>query len=135
VIEEALGGRAVAFPLERAIFTAHAAPDHGLGLGSGLEKWLADYAIPGAGELNLHHFYRAMAWLGEELPGEAAQQHATPFAPHTIKGRIEEALFARWSRSCEECRLNSRQDRDHLPEFPGQQLGSELVKSRSADRG
>ena len=45
------------------------------------EKWRADYAIPGAEDLDLHHFYRAMAWLGEELPGEEAQRHATPFAP------------------------------------------------------
>jgi len=35
---------------------------------------LEDYDIPGAEGLKLHHFYRAMAWLGEELeekPGGA----------------------------------------------------------------
>jgi hypothetical protein len=32
------------------------------------EKWLEDYAIPGVGDLALHHLYRAMAWLGEQLP-------------------------------------------------------------------
>src|SRR3954447_18389530 len=33
-------------------------------------KWLADYDIPGVDGLALHHLYRAMAWLGEELPAD-----------------------------------------------------------------
>ena len=40
----------------------------------------------------MHHFYRAMAWLGEELPAEQ-QKDATPFAPRTVKDLIEERLF------------------------------------------
>ena len=40
------------------------------------------------------HLYRAMAWLGEELPA-GEQGSATPFAPRTIKDLIEEHLFAR----------------------------------------
>jgi hypothetical protein len=35
------------------------------------ESWMADYDIPGADGLLLHHFYRAMACLGEELPAAA----------------------------------------------------------------
>jgi transposase len=50
--------------------------------------------LDGAGELELHHLYRAMAWLGEELP-EDRQDGATPFAPRTNKDLIEEASFAR----------------------------------------
>jgi transposase len=58
------------------------------------EKWMIDYDIPGIDELALHHFYRAMAWLGEEL--DARQQAgATGFAPRTIKDQIEEQLFMR----------------------------------------
>src|SRR5207237_939752 len=57
------------------------------------EKWMADYAIPGVDGLVLHHLYRAMAWLGEELPAEQ-QGGATPFAPRTVKDQIEEQLFA-----------------------------------------
>jgi hypothetical protein len=95
VIDELLAGRAFAFPVERAIFTAVLHRIMVSGSDRACEKWLADYAIPGAEQLDLHHFYRAMAWLGEELPGEAAQRHATPFAPRTIKDQIEEALFAR----------------------------------------
>ena len=58
------------------------------------ETWKDDYAIEGAGELNLHHLYRAMAWLGEVLPKDQ-QTGAAPFAPRTNKDLIEEDLFAR----------------------------------------
>ena len=58
------------------------------------EKWMADYDIVGAEGLALHHFYRAMAWLGEEL-AEAGQTDSTPFTPRTVKDEIEERLFAR----------------------------------------
>jgi hypothetical protein len=95
VIEELLAGRAFTFPVERAIFTAVLHRIMVSGSDRACEKWRADYAIPGADELDLHHFYRAMAWLGEELPGEEAQRHATPFAPRTVKDQVEEALFAR----------------------------------------
>jgi transposase len=44
--------------------------------------------------LQLHHFYRAMAFLGGELPKEE-QTGATPFSPRCVKDKIEEALFAR----------------------------------------
>lgn len=37
--------------------------------------------------LALHHFYRAMAWLCEELPAQR-QRHATPFAPRTVKDEV-----------------------------------------------
>src|SRR3954452_15531431 len=52
------------------------------------EKWMADYAISGVDELTLHHLYRAMAWLGEELPADQ-QGGATPFAPRAIKDLVE----------------------------------------------
>src|SRR3712207_3424918 len=58
------------------------------------EKWLADYDLPGIGGLALHHLYRAMAWLGEELPADQ-QAGATPFASRTVKDLVEERLFAR----------------------------------------
>ena len=53
-----------------------------------------DYAIPGADGLALHHLYRAMAWLGEELPTEQ-QGVATPFAPRTVKDLIEAVVSRR----------------------------------------
>ena len=32
------------------------------------EEWRKKYAIAGVESLELQHLYRAMAWLGEELP-------------------------------------------------------------------
>ena len=52
-----------------------------------------DYVLPGCEDLVLHHLYRAMAWLGEEL-AESAQAHRTQ-APRCVKDLIEEALLAR----------------------------------------
>jgi len=38
---------------------------------------MADYQIAGIEELQLHHLYRAMAWLGEEIaPAPARWRHA-----------------------------------------------------------
>jgi len=58
------------------------------------ERWREDYVLEGCEELDLHHLYRAMAWLGEEL-GEAEQDGRTPFAPRCVKDQVEEDLFFR----------------------------------------
>jgi hypothetical protein len=67
VLDDLLKDRAFEFPVERAVFVAAL---HRL-LVSGSDRdcssWMEDYDIPGAEELDLHHFYRAMAWLGEEV--------------------------------------------------------------------
>ena len=70
VVEAALAERGFEFPVERAVFTAVLHRIMVSGSDRACEKWMADYDIPGAAELSLHHFYRAMAWLGEELPDE-----------------------------------------------------------------
>ena len=44
--------------------------------------------------MQLQHLYRAMAWLGEELP-PAQQQGSTKLVPRCTKDQIEEDLFAR----------------------------------------
>jgi hypothetical protein len=94
VITELLARRGFEFPVERAVFAAVLHRIMVSGSDRACEKWLTDYDIPDAAGLALHHFYRAMAWLGEELPPER-QQQATPFAPRTVKDEIEERLFAR----------------------------------------
>src|SRR5215203_7132517 len=93
VLRERLAPRAFEFALERAMFVATLHRLFVSGSDRDCASWMHDYAIPGAESLSLHHFYRAMAWLGEELP-EERQDHATPFSPRTIKDEIEEALFA-----------------------------------------
>ncbi|MEJ2375483.1 MAG: IS1634 family transposase [Pseudolabrys sp.] len=56
------------------------------------DRWREDYRIEGAESLDLHHLYRAMAWLGEELPADQQDGH-TPFAPRCLKDVVEERLF------------------------------------------
>jgi DDE family transposase len=94
VIEDLLSGRDFEFAVERAVFTTVLHRIMVSGSDRACEKWLPDYDIPGVDGLALHHLYRAMAWLGEELPA-GEQGSATPFAPRTIKDLIEEHLFAR----------------------------------------
>ena len=93
ILTALLSNRHFEFSVERAIFLTVLHRLFAPGSDRAAEKWKEDYAIAGAGELSLHHLYRAMAWLGEALPQEQ-QQGATPFVPRTIKDLIEEALFA-----------------------------------------
>src|SRR5215218_4515341 len=94
VIEDLLSGRGFAFAVERAVFATVLHRIMVSGSDRACEKWLPDYDIPDVDGLALHHFYRAMAWLGEELPADE-QDGATPFASRTIKDLIEERLFER----------------------------------------
>src|ERR687889_2095819 len=94
VIEDLLSGRDFAFPVERAVFATVLHRIMVSGSDRACEKWLPDYDIPDVDGLALHHFHRAMAWLGEELPADE-QDGATPFASRTIKDLIEERLFER----------------------------------------
>src|SRR6476469_141077 len=94
VIDDLLCGRSFEFPVERAIFATVLHRIMVSGSDRACETWLTDYDIPGVDGLSLHHLYRAMAGLGEELPAEE-QRGATPFAPRTVKDRVEEELFAR----------------------------------------
>lgn len=91
VLADLLDGRGFGFDVERAVFVAVLHRLFVSGSDRSCETWMADYAIPGAAELQLHHFYRAMAWLGEE--SEPAAEGA--LAPRCVKDRIEEQLFER----------------------------------------
>ena len=94
VLTTLLEGRRFEFSVERAIFLTVLHRLFAPGSDRAAEKWKDDYTIEGIADLDLHHLYRAMAWLGEVLPS-AQQDGATPFAPRTNKDLIEEALFAR----------------------------------------
>ena len=94
VLTALLKDRRFEFSVERAIFVTVLQRLFAPGSDRAAEKWKEDYTIEGAAGLGLHHLYRAMAWLGEELPKDQ-QTGATPFAPRTIKDLIEEDLFAR----------------------------------------
>lgn len=93
IIERQLVGRKFEFPVERAVFVTVLNRLFAPGSDRFCSKWVQDYGIAGADELDMHHFYRAMAWLGEELPD--AEQTDRTLSPRCVKDVIEEALFLR----------------------------------------
>jgi len=93
VIAQLCGARKHGFALERAVFLTVLHRLFVSGSDRAADRWREDYRIAGVDGLDLHHLYRAMAWLGEELPAKD-QDGRTPFAPRCIKDLIEERLFA-----------------------------------------
>jgi transposase len=91
VIEDLLADRKFEFPVERAVFLTvlHRIMDPGSDRAA--EKWRSAYSIGGMDAIDLHHLYRAMAWLGEEL----TDQQGSGLVPRTNKDVIEEQLFAK----------------------------------------
>jgi len=93
VVEGLLAGRRFEFAVERAVFLTVLHRLMVSGSDRACEHWREDYRIDGVTDLELHQFYRAMSWLGEELP-ESEQAHRT-LAPRCTKDLIEEKLFER----------------------------------------
>ena len=56
------------------------------------ERWREDYLIPETEALDLHHLYRAMAFLGQEIESNGQKTLGTP---RCVKDLIEEELFER----------------------------------------
>ncbi|HID24295.1 MAG TPA: IS1634 family transposase [Planctomycetaceae bacterium] len=94
VLQRLLEGRRFEFSVERALFLTVLHRLVRSGSDRACVKWKNDYDIPGVAELQLHHLYRAMGWLGESLP-LSDQKDKTPFGPRCRKDLVEEALFAR----------------------------------------
>ena len=92
VVEQLLADRRFEFPVERAVFLTVLHRLLACGSDRAADRWKTDYPFDGADTLDLHHLYRAMAWLGEELDDQRA---ATPFAPRCTKDLVEEALSER----------------------------------------
>ena len=88
---ELLKHRAFEFAVERAVFVGTLHRLFVSGSDRDCASWMADYDIAGVEGLDLHHFYRAMAWLGEELE----EKPAGALAPRCVKDVIEEKLFER----------------------------------------
>jgi len=93
VLSELVRDRRFEFAVERAVFLTVLHRLLAPGSDRACAKWKQDYVLQGVERLELHHLYRAMAWLGEELP-EADQVDRTLVA-RCIKDRVEERLFAR----------------------------------------
>ena len=93
VVEQLLEGRRFECDVERAVFLTVLHRLFDPGSDRAADKWRTGYQINGCDALQLHHLYRAMAWLGEELPTDQ-QKDQTPFTPRCIKDRIEEGVFS-----------------------------------------
>jgi hypothetical protein len=91
VLTEVLGRRGFGFDVERAVFVATLHRLFVSGSDRACTDWMKSYAIDGAEGLALHHFYRAMAWLGEEIEERADGA----LVPRCVKDVIEEKLFDR----------------------------------------
>jgi transposase len=90
VIKSHLGGRKFEFKVERAIFLTVLHRLLVSGSDRACDQWQRDYRIEGTDDLSLHHLYRAMSFLGEEI---SDQEDRTPFSPRCIKDALEEDLF------------------------------------------
>jgi transposase len=91
VIKSLLADRRFEFDVERAIFLTVVHRLFISGSDRSCDKWRRDYVIKGVDGLDLHHLYRAMAFVGEEV---ADQKDATPFSPRCTKDLIEEGIFS-----------------------------------------
>jgi Transposase DDE domain len=94
VLHSLLADRRFEFPVERAVFLTVLHRLLQTGSDRAADKWKQDYHIAQADGLDLHHLYRTMAWLGEELP-DGQQQGSSKLVPRTTKDLVEERLFAR----------------------------------------
>lgn len=95
VVRDLLDGRKFEFDVERAVFLTvlHRLCDPGSDRQAAF--WKDSLGVAAFAELDLHHLYRAMAWLGEELPARDQDADPTPLAKRCTKDQIEERLFDR----------------------------------------
>lgn len=93
VIGEVLRGRRFGFEVERAVFLTvlHRLCDPGSDRQAA--AWKARLGVAAFAKLELHHLYRAMAWLGEELDADHQDHDSVLPFKRCTKDRIEEQLF------------------------------------------
>jgi transposase len=94
-LSQLLSKRYFEFNVERTLFITVLHRILESGSDRSCNKWRRDYQIDGNEELQLHHFYRAMYWLGENLRFSKDQDGLIPFIPRSTKDLIEEKLFQR----------------------------------------
>jgi transposase len=94
VINRLLANRHFEFPVERAVFLTVLHRLCATGSDRACMAWKCDYLIEGIDEIELHHLYRAMAWIGDTLP-DSQQKVSSKLVPRCTKDLIEEQLFER----------------------------------------
>ena len=90
-VTEQLESRRFEFSVERAIYLTVLHRLFASGSDRAAERWREQYRIPGTEELDLHHLYRAMAFLGDPVD----EKDKVLGSPRCVRDRIEEALFER----------------------------------------
>ena len=92
IVREMAASSRHGFEVERAVYLTVMHRLFGGGSDRQAERWREDYWLEGTQELQLHHLYRAMTFLGE-----ATQSPESPVrgAVRARKDRIEEELFER----------------------------------------
>jgi len=91
ILERALESRRYEFDVERAIYLTVLHRLFAPGSDRAAERWRQAYRLPGTEKLELHHLYRAMAFLGEPLKEQPGTQVLK--TPRCTKDRLEEELF------------------------------------------
>ena len=90
VLKSLLANRRFGFDVERAILLTVVHRLFISGSDRSCDKWRRGYVIEGVDGIELHHLYRAMAFVGEEV---ADQKDTTRFSPRCTKDLIEEGTF------------------------------------------
>jgi hypothetical protein len=91
IIKRTLQGRRFEFDVERAIYLTVIHRLFASGSDRAAERWREAYRLPGTEDLDLHHLYRAMAFLGEPLDDKPGARVLK--TPRCTKDEIEEELF------------------------------------------
>jgi transposase len=92
VVQSLLQARRYDFDVERAVYLTVLHRLFASGSDRAAERWRENYLIPGTEALDLHHLYRAMAFLGQEIEPKGQKTLGTP---RCLKDLIEEELFER----------------------------------------
>ena len=91
IVQRALQSRRYEFDVERAVYLTVVHRLFASGSDRAAERWRQAYRLPGTEKLNLHHLYRAMAFLGEPLKDQPGARILK--TPRCTKDWIEEELF------------------------------------------
>jgi transposase len=91
ILKRALQSRRYEFDVERAVYLTVVHRLFASGSDRAAERWREAYRLPGTQALELHHLYRAMAFLGEPLKDQPGARILE--TPRCTKDWIEEELF------------------------------------------
>lgn len=91
ILRRTLELRRYEFDVERAVYLTVLHRLFASGSDRAAERWRQAYRLPGTESLDLHHLYRAMAFLGEPLAEKSGARVLN--TPRCTKDWIEEQLF------------------------------------------